>query len=33
VTRIEHLTGLVLLPGLTRDELKKAVASELWPRN
>ena len=33
VTRIEHLTGLVVLPGLTREELKKAVASELWPRN
>ena len=33
VTRIEHLAGLVLLPGLTREELKKAVASELWPKN
>ena len=33
VDRIEHLTGFPLLPGLTREELKKAVASDLWPRN
>jgi len=30
---IEHLTGLGLLPGHTREELKKAVASERWPKN
>jgi hypothetical protein len=33
VERIEHLTGLQLLPNLDREDLKKAVASELWPRN
>ncbi len=30
---IEHLTGLELLPKLNAESLKKAVASELWPRN
>jgi hypothetical protein len=30
---IEHLTGLGLLPKLDAESLKKAVASELWPRN
>jgi len=30
---IEHLTGLDLFPKLDVESLKKAVASELWPRN
>ena len=30
---IEHLTGLDLLPKLDTESLKKAGASELWPRN
>ena len=30
---IEHLTGIDLLPKLDAENLKKAVASELWPRN
>ena len=30
---IEHLTGIDLLPKLDAESLKKAVASELWPRN
>jgi DNA/RNA endonuclease G (NUC1) len=30
---IEHLTGLDLLPKLDAESLKKAVASELWPKN
>ena len=33
VDRIEHLTGLQLLPNLDREDPKKAVASALWPRN
>jgi DNA/RNA endonuclease G (NUC1) len=33
VKEIEHLTGLDLLPKLDVESLKKAVASELWPRN
>jgi DNA/RNA endonuclease G (NUC1) len=33
VKEIEHLTGLDLLPRLDADSLKRAVASELWPRN
>ena len=31
--RLEHLTGLTLLPKLKGDGLRRAVASELWPRN
>ena len=30
---VEHLTGLELLPTLEAEGLKKAMASELWPRN
>lgn len=30
---IEHLTGIDLLPKLDAESLKKAMASELWPRN
>jgi len=30
---IEYLTGVDLLPKLDAESLKKAVASELWPRN
>jgi len=30
---IEYLTGFDLLPKLDAENLKKAVASELWPRN
>jgi DNA/RNA endonuclease G (NUC1) len=30
---IEHLTGIDLVPKLDAEGLKKAVASELWPRN
>ena len=33
LTEIEHLTGLDLLPKLDAESLKKAVASELWPKN
>ena len=33
VKEIEHLTGIDLLPKLDAESLKKAVASELWPRN
>ncbi len=33
VEHIEHLTGLTLLPRLEGDDLRKAVASELWPKN
>ena len=29
---VEHLTGLDVLPKLDAESLKKAVASELWPR-
>jgi hypothetical protein len=30
---VENLTGLDLLPNLSAAALKKAVASEQWPRN
>ena len=30
---VETLTGLDLLPTLSGEALKNAVASELWPRN
>jgi endonuclease G len=33
VKEIEHLTGIDLLPKLDAENLKKAVASALWPRN
>jgi DNA/RNA endonuclease G (NUC1) len=33
VREVEHLTGLDLLPRLDAESLKRAVASELWPRN
>jgi hypothetical protein len=33
IREVENLTGLDLLPNLNADDLKKAVASELWPRN
>ncbi len=33
IREIENLTGLDLLPNLNADALKRAVASELWPRN
>jgi endonuclease G len=32
IREVEALTGLDLLPNLTGDPLKNAVASELWPR-
>jgi DNA/RNA endonuclease G (NUC1) len=32
IREIERLTGLDLLPKLDAEALKKAVASELWPR-
>lgn len=33
IREVEHLTGLDLLPKLDAESLKRAVASELWPRN
>jgi DNA/RNA endonuclease G (NUC1) len=33
ISEVENLTGLDLLPKLDAEALKKAVASELWPRN
>jgi DNA/RNA endonuclease G (NUC1) len=33
IREIEHLTGLPLFPRLEAESLKRAVASELWPRN
>jgi DNA/RNA endonuclease G (NUC1) len=33
IREIENLTGIGLLPNLSADDLKEAVASELWPRN
>ena len=33
IREVENLTGLDLLPNLTAEAMKKAVASELWPRN
>src|SRR5262249_38354284 len=33
IREVESLTGIDLLPNLTSDELKRAVASEIWPRN
>lgn len=33
IQEIERQTGLDLLPRLNREALKRAVASELWPRN
>ena len=32
IRELETLTGLALLPKLDAESLKKAVASELWPR-
>jgi DNA/RNA endonuclease G (NUC1) len=33
IREVENLTGVDLLPNVTADALKRAVASELWPRN
>jgi DNA/RNA endonuclease G (NUC1) len=33
IRELERLTGLDLLPTLDAEALKRAVASELWPRN
>jgi DNA/RNA endonuclease G (NUC1) len=33
IREVETLTGVDLLPNLTAEALKRAVASELWPRN
>jgi len=33
IREVEQLTGLDLLPKLDAEALKRAVASELWPRN
>ena len=33
IRELEQLTGLDLLPNLDADALRRAVASELWPRN
>jgi hypothetical protein len=33
IRELENLTGLDLLPKLDAEALKRAVASELWPRN
>ncbi len=33
IREVESLTGLDLLPQLDTEALKRAVASELWPRN
>jgi hypothetical protein len=33
ISEIENLTGVHLLPKFDGDSLKRAVASELWPRN
>ena len=33
IREVEHLTELDLLPKLDSEALKKAVASQLWPRN
>jgi hypothetical protein len=33
IREVETLTGVDLLPNLTAEVLKRAVASELWPRN
>jgi endonuclease G len=33
IREVETLTGVDLLPNLTAEPLKRAVASELWPRN
>jgi len=33
IREVETLTGVNLLPNVTDEGLKSAVASELWPRN
>ena len=33
VSEVQYLTGLDLLPKLDTEVLRRAVASELWPRN
>jgi len=33
IREVEMLTGLSLFPGLDAEGLKRAVASELWPRD
>ncbi len=33
ISEVENLTGVDLLPKLDGEALKRAVASELWPRN
>ena len=33
IREVETHTGVDLLPNLTVEALKRAVASELWPRN
>ena len=33
ISEVENLTGVDLLPKLDGEALKRAVASELWPRD